>query len=91
MTGIITSIIISIIFGIGQATCPAGYTPYIVVEVEENQVPGYEPYYTVYGVNESGQIECILDDMTEEWTEKVGTLAYIYTADGYTTDIIPQD
>ena len=35
-----------------------------------NENPGYEPYYTVYGINmETGEEWCIADDVSLEWAE----------------------
>lgn len=87
MTGIITSIIISIILGIGQASCPEGFEPYVITHVDAN-----EKYDTVYGINAFGEYRCILDDVTPDWEEEwmvtIGQLVYVNLTDGYVSEVI---
>lgn len=67
---------------------PDQYTRYVISSVIENQIPGFEPYYTIYAKSPSGQIECILDDGTEEWLSMIGQPVLVKFGDqGYVTDI----
>ena len=67
---------------------PDQYTRYVISSVVENQVPGYEPYYTIYAESPSGQVECILDDETKEWLTMIGQPVLIRLDDqGNMTDI----
>ena len=67
---------------------PDQYIRYTITEAVENQVPGFEPYYTIYATNPSGQVECILDDCTADWLDMIGKPVLVrYGDQGYVTDI----
>lgn len=75
------------------------YEYFEISRVEKNQNQGYEPYYTVYGVNlATGIEECIADDVSEEWASNepwlitVGmTVELVYEAGqpSYTGELFP--
>lgn len=90
MTSIITSIIIGILLALAQTTCPAGFTPYVITQVDS-----HEKYVTVYGIDSHGEYGCVLDDVTEDWQEPwmitIGQVVYVERTDGIITDVINPD